>query len=303
MRAMKKALLVGINTYTFNDVGAHDRKDDLGGCLNDVEAMSQLLAGPLFKFEVAKLTESDADRTTILKMLENLVTEAGPGSQLVFYFAGHGSQASVDGRLCEIICPSNLVYDGHWKNGISDEDLWGVFGKVPKGVSIEVLLDSCCSNGMAFAGRQSDDGSGGPEGRSLRYLAPRQGTDRDAADSCADRVRFSGEKPKQGCQYVFWSAAEGTAHERPFEDVPHGVFTYHFHKLLTGTNGNVSRKIFFSRLWTALGGDEGQKPQWASNTNTSVIERILAPMDAAVTGFIHKVRHMVRRFFPYMENA
>jgi hypothetical protein len=139
---MKKALLVGINNYPGNS-------NDLMGCVNDVQNMHDLLTS-LFGFrteDICILTDRDATTLNILKALEMLVFEAKPGDHLVFHYSGHGSQVTdtsgdeKDGAD-EILCP----YDLDWReNMIKDDDLNGVFQTVPKGVHIEVFLDSCHS--------------------------------------------------------------------------------------------------------------------------------------------------------------
>jgi hypothetical protein len=149
---MKKALLVGINDYpgTYND---------LMGCVNDVENMHDLLSS-LFGFgaeDIRILTDGDATTLNILKALEMLVFEAKPGDHLVFHYSGHGSQVpdtsgdEKDGAD-EILCP----YDLDWReNVIKDDDLNRIFQSVPKGVHVEVFLDSCHSG----TGLKTMDGS------------------------------------------------------------------------------------------------------------------------------------------------
>lgn len=137
---MKKALIVGINTYPGSP---------LRGCVNDANLMKSTLRNQ-FGFENIKLLlDNQATTANMLRELNTLVDGAAPGDMLFFHFSGHGSQMvdknaeEADG-LDEIICPVDL----NWVDKvIKDDDLKAIFDKVPNGAELVVCLDCCNSGG------------------------------------------------------------------------------------------------------------------------------------------------------------
>ena len=138
----RKALLVGINDYP----GA---QNDLQGCVNDITNVYDILV-KYFSFlpaDIVLLSDSRARKSAIIDGLKNMFAGGRDGDTLVFHFSGHGSQVpdvegdEKDGRD-EVICP----FDFDWESGfIKDDDLAGLFASFPKGVCLEVILDSCHS--------------------------------------------------------------------------------------------------------------------------------------------------------------
>lgn len=139
----KRALLVGINKYKMQ--GA-----DLSGCVNDVTNMRDILL-KFFGFaakEIRVLVDERATKKNIMERLTWLISRVKADNRLLFHYSGHGSQiVDRDGdelkdKLDEIICPHDMDWDG---NFISDDDLRALFANLPKGVNLEVVLDSCHS--------------------------------------------------------------------------------------------------------------------------------------------------------------
>lgn len=140
---IKKALLVGINAYP---------SAPLQGCLNDVAQMHDLLKGTYgFAEENIKiLRDAEATGAGIEAGLAWLA-EAGPGSDKsdvrVFHYSGHGTQVDdlngdePDGAD-EAICP----YDYETKGMFIDDRLGALYGKVPTGSNLTILMD-CCHSG------------------------------------------------------------------------------------------------------------------------------------------------------------
>lgn len=88
---MRRALVVGIDHY--------DRYSDLGGCVNDAEALAPLLTrndDQTLNFDCRQIvaTSSDGSRVTRAELLQNLDRLLAAGVEVsLFYFAGHGSTA------------------------------------------------------------------------------------------------------------------------------------------------------------------------------------------------------------------
>lgn len=234
---MKRALLVGINDYpgTFND---------LMGCVNDVQNMSDLLVS-LFGFakeNTVMLTDRSATTQNILKGLEALVHGAREGDQLVFHYSGHGSQVpDTDGdetdKLDEILCPVDL----DWKsNVIRDDDLSKIFGTLSPGVHLEVFLDSCHS-GTGLRGLNSSY-------RKSRFmpmpgeLAPAPGTVKVLRSIKAERAQ------------VLWSACKANqyAADAHMSGRYGGAFTTILCECVRQAQGKLSRNDLLKALRAGL---------------------------------------------------
>ncbi len=138
-----KALLVGINKYKIP--GA-----DLNGCVNDVTNIRDVLL-KYFGFttrEIRVLVDERATKKAIIERLKWLVKGARSGDRFLFHYSGHGSQVvdrdgdEIKDKMDEIICPYDMDWDGTY---IADDELKEIFSALPKGVNLEVLLDSCHS--------------------------------------------------------------------------------------------------------------------------------------------------------------
>lgn len=137
----KFALLVGIDNY-------EDSKINLIGCVADVKDLRLVLLERGFKNKnIRVVTDSQATKDNILNLLEEMIVKSVPGDELVFHFSGHGSQVpdmngdEVD-KLDEVLIP----YDLNWNGGyISDDDIAERFKKIPDGVNMSMISDSCHS--------------------------------------------------------------------------------------------------------------------------------------------------------------
>ena len=138
-----KALLVGINKYKIAD-------SDLSGCVNDATNVRDVLLKYL-GFEIGDIrliTDERATKDAIIEGLKWLVKGAKVKDRLLFHFSGHGSQVrdlngdELSDRLDEILCPHDMDWNGTY---IKDDDLEKIFRGLPKGINLEVLLDSCHS--------------------------------------------------------------------------------------------------------------------------------------------------------------
>ncbi len=131
---MKRALLIGIDAY--------DNYSDLGGCVNDVQALEPLLArnedgSPNFNCQSHISNGGRVTRRDIIYSIDALLA---PGADVaLLYFAGHGDAANNDVVL--------VSQDGtHGDLGVT---LSEVMGKVQASPVREVIvvLDCCFSGG------------------------------------------------------------------------------------------------------------------------------------------------------------
>jgi hypothetical protein len=132
----RRALCVGIDSYATSP---------LTGCVRDAEAWARALGG--LRFEVTSVLDRDATRQRVLDALRALVDSARPGDSLVFQYAGHGTQAAdLDGdesdRYDEALVPIDYASGAL----LLDDDLAGVYRRLPEGAVLTLFMD-CCHSG------------------------------------------------------------------------------------------------------------------------------------------------------------
>ncbi len=153
--AAKVALLVGIDHYPADaNVGA------LRGCVRDAEHMRALLVGRFgFRDEdVLVLRDGDATHAAIVRAFHaQLIERARPGTEAVFYFAGHGSRvpdaAEGPDREPDGLDTTFVAYDSRGPDLAGEHDLVDdelrslVAASTARGAFVTVLADSCHSGG------------------------------------------------------------------------------------------------------------------------------------------------------------
>ena len=139
---MKRALCVGINDYPV-------RGADLKGCVNDAKSWARLLEEH-YRFEPANVTmllNKQATKQAILAALDALIAGSKRGDVVVFTNSSHGTYvADTDGdepMYDEAMCPYDMK-----KNLIVDDELRVRFAKIPSGVHLTVISDSCFSGSV-----------------------------------------------------------------------------------------------------------------------------------------------------------
>lgn len=243
-----RALLVGVNKYRMP--GA-----DLQGCVNDVTNIRDVLL-KYFGFsvrEIRVLVDARATKENIMKRLKWLVKDAKPGDRMVFHFSGHGSQIrdrdgdELKDHMDEIICPHDMDWDGTY---IVDDELKKIFSGIPKGATLDVLLDACHS------------GTGTREGRAMAMLRPEESIrPRFLAPPVDIKMREEEDLPvvKIGRagnpqNHVLFSGCRDnqTSADAYIKGSYNGAFTYFFCKHLRDTQGGLSRSELLKRLRASL---------------------------------------------------
>jgi hypothetical protein len=260
---VKRALLIGINTYTPagsnasgngersvspitpGDKQAHNADSRFSGTIawqnlegpeNDIKTMAALL--PQFGFtEINQLTGQSATRNAILAAVDKyIIAEPKAGDTVFFFYAGHGSQRynhlspKID-HLDETIVPAD-AYQGAFD--IRDKELARKFNQaIDKGVHVVAVFDSCHSGTMAR----------GVKVGVARWLAY---DDRDAADG-GDYGTPPASQPDPPARRgaIIVSAALSTQSADEVADdsnTAHGVFTKAFIRTLRSA----------TPAWTAL---------------------------------------------------
>jgi metacaspase-1 len=244
-----KALLVGINKYKLPG-------SDLQGCVNDVTNMRSILL-TYFGFAVKQIrvvTDERATKANIMKRLEWLVKGAKAGDRLVFHYSGHGSQIrdregdELKDNLDEILCPHDMDWDGAY---IVDDDLGRLFSKIPKGVNLEVFLDSCHSGTatreMRVAGNVPDEMI-----IKQRFLQPPVDILCREEDGLPVKRLMRGN-PSPMTHVLFAGCRENqTSADANINGSYNGAFTYYFCKTLRDANAALNRSEVLKRLRASL---------------------------------------------------
>lgn len=249
-----KALLVGINDYA--PVGSGG--PDLAGCVNDVRDMASTLVSlgvvPFSPANLRLLTDRSATRANILSGLQWLITGAKSGESRIFYYSGHGSYtADVSGdepdRRDETICPHDYASAGQ----IKDDDLRIVVSRLPSGVNLDVIFDSCHSG---TATRVLD--APPPEG-TIRFIEPSLEESFFAEGLPGlpllggKRIEAHAKTPVSAAMnHVLWAGCRDnqTSMETNLGGVRRGVFTYFFCRRLRAAGAPGIRRSVLDRLVT-----------------------------------------------------
>ena len=261
----RRALCVGINEFKSLPMSSW-----LSGCVNDANDLSKALKKLGFSSRsITVLRDKEATKKNVVAALTRMVEASTPGDQLVFTFSSHGTQVpslpgdpdEQDGLDEAFACYDIKSAGDGWdrKTVIVDNELRDLFGKVPDGVLVEVLLDTCHS-GTGL--KDLDDIMQAMlMGRKPRFLPPPtpKGLDRareirdDIARPVARTALELTKVPRGTAKPVLFAACrpDQTASDATFSNRPNGAFTYLFLKELAA-DGNRTRSQLASAVTKGL---------------------------------------------------
>lgn len=129
--APKVALLFGINNYPGSG-------NDLNGCINDVN----LVAERLPEFQIRKFTDSDVTVERFIAEIEYAIANSVENDMICIHYSGHGTYVE-DKNGDEVDGYDEALY---LYNGVLiDDKMNEMLQKIPNGVTVFLLLDSCFS--------------------------------------------------------------------------------------------------------------------------------------------------------------
>jgi len=232
----KAALCVGINEFE------HLPKSSwVQGCVNDARDLAGLLqAGYGFAgSDISTLLDSQATKEQVVAQLNALLDRATSGElqHIVFTFSSHGTQIPDSNddeadRLDEAFACYDINNSGDsWDPAtvISDDELFALFARLPDGVLMDVVLDTCHSG----TGLKSLDLL---PGRRPRFLPAPTARGVAATEFSESRALRDLVKAGRGVKPVLLAAcrADQTAADAFLEGRYNGAFTYNFIKAVRG---------------------------------------------------------------------
>jgi metacaspase-1 len=238
----KAALCVGINEFK------HLPKSSwLQGCVNDAGDLAALLEAR-YSFapsEITVLLDAQASKEEVIAGLNGLMDRAAAGEldHIVFTFSSHGTQIPDTNddeadRLDEAFACHDIDSSGDsWDANtvISDDELYTLFARLPDGVLMDVVLDTCHSG----TGLKSLDLL---PGRRPRFLPAPTARGVAATEFHETRALRDLVKSGRGVKPVLLAAcrADQTAADAFLEGRYNGAFTYNLIKAVTG-DGQLNR--------------------------------------------------------------
>jgi hypothetical protein len=257
-RPGRRALLIGINEYPLLA-----QPFQLKGCVNDVDAMADLLRRRFgFRAEdVTVLKNGAASQRAILAAMAELEAQTAPGDVVIFHYSGHGSQMTdregdePDG-IDETIMPSDSGRAPHPNRDISDDVIYEWLLKLTRKTSnVTLIFDSCHSGTITrdvAAVRRAE-----PDLRPVEELPPSPVSPQLFGSGRRDPGP-SGWLPL-GEKYVLLAACKDSesAFEHPShqagETVHHGAFTYFLMQELEYAAEDSTYRDVFERACVQLG--------------------------------------------------
>ncbi len=249
----KAALCVGINKFKFLPQASW-----LNGCVNDAEDLAAMLEKH-YGFEGSNITvlrDAKAVKKTVMAALNSLVDAAvaGTATHLVFTFSSHGTQVpDTSGDESDRLDEAFACYDinnlgDRWDAAtvITDDELAALFARLPKGVLMDVVLDTCHSG----TGLKSLDLLPGRRPRFLPAPTPRAVIANESKDTrslrdMAKTAKLSAPVLMAACR------SDQTAADAFIEGRYNGAFTYNFVKALMG-DGTVARADILKQVSKGL---------------------------------------------------
>ncbi len=249
--ARKLALCIGIDSYA---------GQPLSGCVNDSKRWADTLDS--LGFQVKRIVDRDATRSAIVQGLRDLIVDAREGDELVFQYAGHGTQVEDDdgdeaSGFDQAFVPIN--YD----KGVLllDDDFHRETEALRKGAFLTLFMD-CCHSGSnsRFAPRLAPAGKRGGDERvrflrlsddvQRRFLSLRKGK--------AARARSVGERPALPGVVHFAACRDD---EYAWESNGQGDFTRHASALLAkAVRDGSSNRAFMDAIVAKFGTRPRQHP-------------------------------------------
>lgn len=231
--------------------------------MNDIHGMQSYLEGRVAKGEfdlnLRVLTNEQATYHNIVEGFQTHLSQAGAEDVVLFYYAGHGSQATAPeafwpvepDRLIEtIVCYDSRIDDDHWD--LADKELAKLIADIDGGAQqagphIVIVLD-CCHSGSGS--RAVETRRAGPDYRQ-RPLESFLVSTSEAQSLTSAKTRSltpTGLKLPVG-RHIVLSACRDIEEAKEYlgGERPQGAFSYFLQDSLAKANGPLSYRDLFKR--------------------------------------------------------
>ncbi len=260
MKTTVHALFVGINQYEGNVI--IDRMatfPPLGGCVNDVVAVRDLLAkDPGIALNDITLADRQATKANIVQAFEAHLGQAGPDDVVLFYYSGHGTvekadpsvwTAENDGRLEGIVCYYTEGESGKFL--LSDKELRYLLAELyaKTQAHIVTIFDCCHSGDNTRASLGEAVVQKRPQFKGSFLTFPQRKWEDFVFAKQFQPAYFRGKGIDEALppgRYVQIAACE--SNESALETNGHGVLTAHLLTAIKQTGGNLSYRDLASRI-------------------------------------------------------
>ena len=234
-KKVKKAMVFSLNDYP-------GTQNDLQGCNNDSLNWANLLKNK-YGFDIyCRITDQDATKANITKYMTDLIINSKPGDILVITYSGHGTSVSdvngdeIDGKD-EAIC----LYDGF----MLDDEIRVVFDKLPQGVKLTFVSDSCFSGTVtrAFLNVMNDFNYVSAP----KYLPPKDTVDAFAVLGVPSKRPFA--YPEEGMNHILISGTDDKSYsyDANIGGSACGAFSYYAIKVLQ-ENDKLTYADFYKKI-------------------------------------------------------
>lgn len=241
----KKAICIGINDYPGSN-------NDLKGCVNDARNWMSLLKS-YYGFTIeALLLDKDATKSAVKNALNKLITESKSGDILVVTYSGHGTSVSdTSGDEGDGKDEAWCMHDGY----VIDDELQVIIAKLPAGVKLTVISDSCFSGTVT---RSFMEAMNNTSYIKARYMPPED--DQEAILINTMPLKKGVFSPRAGMKEVLISGCGSTeySYDAHINGQNVGAFSYHAIDILKN-NTNVTYNDFHTKLRQRL--PSSQYPQ------------------------------------------
>jgi len=252
---LKKALCFGINDYPGS-------QNDLQGCVNDATKLWGDLLKNQCGFDVTILTDKQNKISFVRSKMEEMVTNAKAGDVLFIQYSGHGTSKpdtdgdEIDGKD-EALCL--ISDDGNSITLLMDDEIRAIFDKLPAGVKLTFVSDSCFSGSVtrAFLATMSDNSFYSKP----RYIPPQDDMEATRLMMLPSLRAFA--YPEEGMNHVLISGTDDKSYsyDANIDGQPCGAFSYYAVKILKA-NPKITYNDFYTQLKKYLpSGDYPQNPQ------------------------------------------
>lgn len=284
MKTTVYGLFVGINAYNRSIIIDNmARFPPLGGCVNDVEAISQQLkSDPTLDCKFELLTDTNATKAAIVAQIDSHLGQAGPNDAVLFYFSGHGTvedadtevwTAEQDKRLEGIVCYYTENKSGKFL--LADKELRYLFAKLSEKTKAHIVtIFDCCHSGDNTRGQELvADQTDRATIRKVDIVFPKRAWGDFVFSKNLQPSDFAGKSIDEVLphgRYIQMSACE--SNEPALEVNGHGVLTDHLLKALRQTKGNLTYRDLSSRIRNQVRYVFSQRPKLYTPENAADLE-------------------------------